>query len=86
MFKWIDSRYKKLNAALVSLVEDYSLVSFIPLDITNQELLLKVKNAVDKANGYIFGGNEPQDIQTLLACAVGAVSETQNTSSLDAYF
>lgn len=78
-------RYKKLNAALVSVIEDYSLVSFIPLDVTNKALLLQVKNAVDKANGYIFGGNEPQDIQTLLACAVGAVDETEKMSVLDEY-
>lgn len=80
------SKYKKLNAAFVSLVEDYSLVSFIPLDISNQALLLQVKNAVDKANGYIFGGNEPQNVETLLACAVGAVSETEKMASLDSYF
>ncbi|XP_043605192.1 GPN-loop GTPase 2 isoform X2 [Bombus pyrosoma] len=80
------SKYKKLNAAFVSLIEDYSLVSFIPLDISNQTLLLQVKNAVDKANGYIFGGNEPQDVQTLLACAVGAMSETEKMSTIDAYF
>lgn len=70
---------------MVSLIEDYSLVSFIPLDVSNKSLLLSVKNAVDKANGYIFGGNEPRDIQSLLACAVGAVSETEKTSSLDTY-
>ncbi|XP_011333271.1 GPN-loop GTPase 2 [Ooceraea biroi] len=79
------ARYKKLNAALVSIIENYSLVSFIPLDISNEELLLKVKNAVDKANGYVFGGNEPQDVQTLLACAVGATSATERVSSLDEY-
>lgn len=44
-----------------------------------------MKNAVDKANGYIFGGNEPQDVQTLLACAVGAVSETKKMSTIDSY-
>lgn len=82
----ITSKYKKLNAALVSLIEDYSLVSFIPLDISNQTLLMNVKNAIDKANGYVFGGNEPQNIQSLLACAVGAMSETEKTASLDAYF
>lgn len=81
----IFSRYKQLNSALVSIIEGYSLVSFIPLDISNKGLLLQVKNAVDKANGYIFGGNEPQDVQTLLACALGAVSETERTSTLDAY-
>lgn len=80
------SKYKKLNASFVSMIQDYSLVSFIPLDISNQALLLQVKNAVDKANGYIFGGNEPQDVQTLLACAVGAMSETEKTSTIDAYF
>lgn len=80
------AKYKKLNAALVSLVEDYSLVTFIPLDVSNQALLLQVKNAIDKANGYIFGGNEPQDVQTLLACAVGAVSETKKMSTIDSYF
>lgn len=66
-------------------MQDYSLVSFVPLDISNKALLLNVKNAVDKANGYVFGGNEPQDVQSLLACAVGAVSETERTESLDAY-
>lgn len=70
----------------MSLIEDYSLVSFIPLDVSNQALLLQVKNSVDKANGYIFGGNEPRDVQTLLACAVGAVSETEKISTVDAYF
>lgn len=70
---------------MVSLIEDYSLVSFIALDVSNKALLLNVKNAVDKANGYIFGKNEPQDIQTLLACAVGAVSETERTAHLEAY-
>ncbi|XP_025987373.1 GPN-loop GTPase 2 [Solenopsis invicta] len=79
------AKYKKLNTALVSIIEDYSLVSFIPLDITNKALLLKVKNAVDKANGYVFGGNEPQDVQTLLACAIGTVSETERMSTLDEY-
>lgn len=69
----------------MSIVENYSLVNFIPLDITNKALLLRVKNAVDKANGYVFGGNEPQDIQTLLACAVGAVSETEKMSTFDEY-
>lgn len=79
------AKYKKLNTALVSIIETYSLVSFIPLDVTNKALLLQVKNAVDKANGYVFGGNEPQDIQTLLACAVGAVSETEKMSMFEEY-
>lgn len=81
----LTAKYKKLNAALVEVIEMYSLVSFLPLDVSNKALLLKVKNEIDKANGYVFGGNEPQDIQTLLACAVGAQTETERVSSLDAY-
>lgn len=79
------AKYKKLNKALVSITEGYSLVSFIPLDVSNKGLLLQVKNAVDKASGYVFGGNEPRDIQTLLACAVGAVNENERMSTLDGY-
>ncbi|XP_033210583.1 GPN-loop GTPase 2 [Belonocnema kinseyi] len=82
----LTAKYKKLNAALVDVVEMYSLVRFQPLDIKNKALLLKVKNEVDKAGGYVFGGNEPQDVQTLLACAVGAEPETERVSTLDAYF
>lgn len=80
------AKYKKLNAALISLVEDNNLVSFLPLDINNDTLLMQAKNSIDKANGYIFGGNEPRNIQALLACAVGAVHETQKMSTLDSYF
>ncbi|XP_077261348.1 GPN-loop GTPase 2 isoform X2 [Temnothorax americanus] len=79
------AKYKKLNAALVSIIENYSLVSFIPLDVNNKAMLLQVKNAVDKANGYVFGGNEPRDVQTLLACAVGAVSEAEKMSTFNEY-
>lgn len=41
-------KFKKLNAALVSLVEDYGLVSFIPLDVSSDKSLLNLKNAIDK--------------------------------------
>ncbi|KAF5286707.1 hypothetical protein FQA39_LY16190 [Lamprigera yunnana] len=42
------SKYKKLNAAIISLVEDYSLVGFIPVDVNSEKSLLSVKSAVDK--------------------------------------
>lgn len=41
-------KYKKLNAALVGLVEDYSLVSFVPLNVKSEKSLLQLKSAVDK--------------------------------------
>lgn len=68
-------KFNKLNESIVSLVEDYSLVSFIPLNINDKNCVLRVKNAVDKANGYIYGSGEQRNIQALLACAVGAEFE-----------
>lgn len=69
-------KYAKLNAAIVSMVEDYSLVSFQPLDCNSDASLLRLKNIIDKANGYVYGSAEEKNVNTLLACAVGA--ETQN--------
>ena len=69
-------KYVKLNAAIVSMVEDYGLVSFQPLDVNNNNSLLRLKNMIDKANGYVYGAGEERSINSLLACAVGVESET----------
>lgn len=73
----ITSKYKKLNAALVGLVEDYSLVNFILLDVYSDKSLLELKAAVDKANGYVYGSGEERTIQALLSCAVGVRTESE---------
>jgi len=67
-------------------VEDYSLVTFVPLNVKDQQCMLRLKNAVDKANGYIFGSGEERNIQALLSSAVGAEYEHERTGFLrDAY-
>lgn len=65
-------KYAKLNAAIVSMVEDYSLVSFQPLDVKRRDSLLRLKNIIDKANGYVYGAAEEKSINAMLACAVSA--------------
>eukprot|EP01024_Parvocaulis_polyphysoides_P061225 TRINITY_DN6765_c0_g1_i1.p1 TRINITY_DN6765_c0_g1~~TRINITY_DN6765_c0_g1_i1.p1 ORF type:complete len:318 (-),score=31.57 TRINITY_DN6765_c0_g1_i1:260-1159(-) len=50
------SRYKKLTEGLCSLVEDYSLVRFMPLEIENKESVASVLTAADQANGYVYSG------------------------------
>lgn len=65
-------KYKKLNEAIVSMVEDYSLVSFQPLNSNSHESLARLYKIIDKANGYAFNANEEQNVNSLLACAVGA--------------
>ncbi len=67
-------KYRKLNKSLVDVVENYSLVTFLPLSISDPQLVKNVRAAIDKANGYIFGvGEENQrHIVSLLSSAVGA--------------
>lgn len=74
-------KYKKLNAAIVSMVEDYGLVSFQPLDVNKKESLLRLKNLIDKANGYVYGAGEEKNVNTLMACAVGAENEFSRMSN-----
>lgn len=68
-------KYAKLNAAIVSMIEDYGLVSFQPLDVFRDESLLRLKNVIDKANGYVYGAGEEKNVNSLLACAVGAETD-----------
>lgn len=77
----LTSKYKKLNAALVGLIEDKGLVNFIPLNIYSDRSLLMLKGAVDKANGYVYGSGEERSIQALLSCAVGARTESERFDS-----
>lgn len=68
-------KYAKLNAAIVSMIEDYSLVTFQPLDVNRRDSLLRLKNIIDKTNGYVYGAAEEKSINSMLACAVGAESD-----------
>ncbi|KAK9729588.1 Conserved hypothetical ATP binding protein [Popillia japonica] len=66
------SKFKKLNASLINLIEEYSLVWFVPVNINSERSLLTLKNCVDKANGYVFGDGEERSVRTMLSCAVGS--------------
>ncbi|EDX10352.1 GD12666 [Drosophila simulans] len=68
-------KYHKLNAAICSMVEDYALVSFQLLDVFSTDSMLRLRNHIDKANGYVYKAGEEQTVNSLLACAVGAETE-----------
>jgi len=55
-------QFKKMNQAICSLVEDYGLVAFYPLNIEDKDSVYNLLKVIDKSNGYIFGafteGNE----------------------------
>jgi hypothetical protein len=48
-------KYKALNEAIVSLVEDFALVSFEPLVVEDKASMAALLHACDKASGYAFG-------------------------------
>lgn len=75
-------KYKKLNEAMVGVVQDYSLVAFSVLDIQDKESMLRVTQTVDKANGYVFGDLEERNLQNLMSCAVGAEFEYEKIASI----
>mmetsp|Transcript_27413 Transcript_27413/g.52206 ORF Transcript_27413/g.52206 Transcript_27413/m.52206 type:complete len:307 (-) Transcript_27413:283-1203(-) len=52
----MSKRFKKLTAGLCELVEDFSLVSFHPLNIQDKESVEKLVALVDKSNGFVFAG------------------------------
>jgi len=51
-------KWKKLNAALGTLIEDYSMVSFLPLDTSNEDSIADILAHIDNAIQY----GEDQDV------------------------
>lgn len=58
----------KLHLALAEVVEDYGLLGFLPLDITNAESVGRVLARVDRCNGYVF--TESNVNEDMFQCAV----------------
>ncbi|CAK1553706.1 unnamed protein product [Leptosia nina] len=72
------NKYKKLNAALISIIEDYSLVSFQLVNMYDEGSLMNIKNSVDRANGYVFKAEEGRHINSMLACAMGVTDQNKD--------
>lgn len=81
-------KYRELSAHIIDVIENYSLVSFLPLSVSDQRLVLNVRAAVDKANGYIFGpGEENQrNLMSLLSTAVGAQFQAEYAGTISENF
>jgi len=79
---FFSSKFKKLNAAITDLVQNYSLVSFVPLSVDNKQRMMNVKNAVDKANGFLFGPEEERGMKQLLAYSGGSNFEYAKTADI----
>lgn len=54
-----EETFAKLHKAICELVEEYSLVSLIPLNIQNKESAVHVLAMADKANGFALSAYTP---------------------------
>lgn len=56
-------KYRRLNEAIADLIDDYSLVRFLPFDITDEENVMEVLMEADKAIQYgeDFEPKEPRE-------------------------
>jgi len=82
-------KYRKLHHELCDMVEDFSLLSFLPLSIQDAESVGRVVARVDKCNGYVFlnmnnddedgtqstGGGNNSNMQSMFSSAIVADSE-----------
>ena len=50
-------KHKRLHKAIAEIVEEFGLISFLPLDISSAESVGRVLGKIDKCNGYVFKQN-----------------------------
>ena len=68
-------KHEKLHRALAEVVEDFGLLSFIPLDISSAESVGRVVARIDKCNGYMFLASQNSNPHTHNLFEVAAKSE-----------
>ena len=47
------TRHRRLHAALAEVIEDYSMLSYVPISVREPESLVRLIKIVDKANGFV---------------------------------
>ncbi|KAF8970328.1 cytoplasmic protein [Flammula alnicola] len=50
----VPPRFAALNMAMISLIEDYSIVGFETLAVEDKNAMLNLTRAIDRATGYVF--------------------------------
>lgn len=68
-------RHRKLHQLLCEVIDDYSLINFIPLNISDAVSVGRVLSKIDRANGYIFTLGEKESFsnnsaQNMFNCAI----------------
>ena len=85
------ARYGRLTEAVCGVVEDYGLVSFVSMSVTNATSVHSVLALVDRANGYAVSGLDPTEDPAFLLQAsrlfdapLGELGEEQGALLLEA--
>jgi GPN-loop GTPase len=78
-------RYHKMHKELCEVIDDYSLLSYVPLDINDATSVGRILARIDKCNGYVFIGrinkakatkeNKEPTVHDMFNCAMQADSE-----------
>jgi len=74
------TKFAKLKKAICGLIEDFSLVGFIPLDINDKESVNKLLRKIDKSNGYVYGAFEKENTSIM---EVSEYNDQDYTNSLE---
>lgn len=76
-----------MHKALAEVVEDFGLLSFLPLDISSAESVARVLAKIDKCNGYVFVVNQNNTIPNESKTEEGSTSPggTNNASHHDLF-
>ncbi|RWS13549.1 GPN-loop GTPase 2-like protein [Dinothrombium tinctorium] len=54
-------KYKELSKSIAGVVQDYSLVSFVPLNINDAKTIIAAMRLIDKANGFYLTNIETEE-------------------------
>ena len=52
--KRFSEKYMKLNTEISGIVQDFNLISFFPIDVSDKICMSNLLAQIDKANGYFF--------------------------------
>lgn len=63
-------KHEKLHRALAEIVDDYGLLTFVPLEISSAESVGRVLAKIDKCNGYVFTAEAASINADLFQCAI----------------
>lgn len=75
-------KHEKLHQVLAEVVDDFGLLSFVPLDISSAESVGRVLARIDKCNGYVFKSQQDNPARDLFECAVQSDSNYETIADI----